>query len=275
MNVSAPAEPPSAGPRSTDMRLFVLILLVLASVAFVASSMGFALSSPDGVGRLKPLLTLDARPPDLAPIARPVGIALQALLAVVWAAVLIHALRAILTERRLRARHRLHRAPRLLPYTATAHPSFILALAAGAAWPPLTQLPVRWPSLIMAAVMMACAIWAAVERQRRRGPRLVLTSTVEIFAGWATTALYASFAALLMRDLGLSLPLAAVVSILLLMVTTVEVQLRLGHSVAYGFTVIWALIGIAAHAMQNELTVATAAIVAIAAIVAVLVREMS
>lgn len=254
----------------------MLALLVVASAAFVASSAGFALAPQFTFDHVVGLMQGDTRLSyAFAPaMARPAGAGLRMLLLGVWVAVIVHVVRAVLSERRLtRPLQRGRSVP--VPYTTKAHGPFALALAAGAIWPWASNFSSRLPELTLGAVMMAAALWAALERRRLLNDKPIFTGTVEVFAGWATVAVYASFASLLVDDLKMSAALAAVVSVLLLMVTVVEVQLRLDKAVAYGFAVIWALIGIAGNAIQIDLTVATAAIVAIAAIAAALVRVMS
>lgn len=274
--MSGVAEPPPLGLRSTGMRWFVLLVLVLTSVAFLASSAGFALAPQFTIAQIEPLLHTNGpmRHAFAPAMARPVGGALRILLLGVWVAVIMHLVRAFQAERRVIVAHR-QAGSRFAPHTTQAHWPFIGALAAGAAWPWAGYAGSRVPELALGTAMMAFALWAALERRRRVALKPTFTGTVEVFAGWATVAVYASFAAVLIDDLGMSEPLAAVVSVLLLMVTAVEVQLRLDKAVAYGFAVIWALIGIAANAIQADLTVATAAIIAIAAITAVLVRVLS
>ena len=252
------------------MRWPVVSLLILASLAFLASSMLYAFAPGAGLRTMAPLLHLDpagevANAPLLA-MARPEGGALRLLLGCVWLALSANAGRALAS---------LH-APPGTPTPPLAAPGpAIVALLAGAAWPWAAQFSGRGAALALVMVMAGGAIWAAIKRRQRRAPGPAFTGSVEFFAGWATVALYSSFAALLILDLGVSPALAAVVSVLLLMATAVEVQLRLGNTVAYSFAVIWALIGIAAGTMQTDLTIATAAIVAIAALVAVLVRVLS
>lgn len=259
------------GLRSGSMRWPVALLLVASSLAFVASSMIYAFAPGQGVVLVAPLLDLNpsvnASDASLLAMARPEGGALKLLLACVWLAVTISAVRTMATLRAPAGTPAA--APRAAPVTAS------VALLAAALWPWAAELAGRGAAFGLVLVMAAAAIWAAIKRRQRRAPGPAFTGTLEFFAGWATVALYSSFAALLILDLGVSPALAAVVSILLLMGTSVEVQLRLGNTVAYGFAVIWALIGIAAGAMQSELTVATAAIVAIAALVAVIVRVLS
>lgn len=259
------------------MRRTVLILLVVASIAFVASSAGFALVPNGAYERLLYWMPYTGVSNSATPaMARPAGGALRLLLLGVWLAVGLHALRAVMAERRigrLIARRKGRPLPR--PYMVLGHPPFIVALAAGAIWPWTAANNGPLVPLLFAAVMMACSLWAAIDRRYRQRHNPVFSGTVEVFAGWATVALYSSFASMLIAQLNISVPLAAVVSVLLLMVTVVEVQLRLKSAVAYSFTIIWALIGIAGNAVQSDLTVATAAIAAIAAIAAVLVRVMS
>ncbi|AXC49671.1 hypothetical protein DRW48_08190 [Paracoccus suum] len=250
-------------------------MLVVASVIFLASSIGFAVAPALSFQRFSVML------PDLlgeaagpAPgMARPTGIALKILLAGVWLAVGLHALRCLLAEISRRTGPRTHAMP-LRENRLSVHLPFVIALLAGAAWPWVAEQEGRIAGLILSGVMVAASLWHSLSR-RHSAHHVTLRGGADVFAGWAMVGLYAGFAAILVSDLGMSAGLAAIVSVLLMMASAAEVQLRLGGSVGFSFAVIWALIGTAANAMQTELTVATAAIIAIAALVAVLVRVMS
>ena len=86
------------------------------------------------------------------------------------------------------------------------------------------------------------------------------------------TAMFAGFASLLTLQLGVSGSLSSLVAIILLAATAIETQLRLGAVIGFAIAVVWALIGVAAESMQQDSTVATAAVIAIAAMTTVLVR---
>lgn len=257
------------------MRWLGVIMLLLASVTFLASSIGFAMAPVLSFYQLATML------PDLlgeaagpAPgMARPTGIALRSLLAGVWVAVALHAVRCLLAETSRRTAPRT-RTLSLRENRVAEHLPFVIALLAAAAWPWVAEQQGRIAGLALSALMVAASLWHSLSR-RYRGHNITLRGGADVFAGWAMVGLYASFAAILVSDLGMSAALAAVVSTLLMVASAAEVQLRLGGSVGFSFAVIWALIGTAANAMQTELTVATSAIIAIAALVAVLVRVMS
>lgn len=265
------------------MRRFTLLLLVLAVGAFIGSGLGFALHhhSPPPVLAPAPVPMFGGMPwtaevdvphigGDPTAFADPSPSALKLLLLVVWLALLAHAARTVLRFRSDRAAGGRHRALHARDHRLVEHGPLILSLLAGAAWPWVTQVaPVA--GFLLAVAMAAGAIGAAL-RGDRDGAGTRHRLSVGLYAGWAVTAMFAAFAGLLTDQLGVSSSLSSLVAIGLLAVTAVEAQLRLGAVIGFTIAVVWALIGVAADSMQQDATVATAAVVAIAAMSTVLVR---
>lgn len=264
------------------MRRFTLLLLVLSVGAFIGSTLGFALKDHGVPSRVHsgavPMFggmpwPLEADPgvgsvPTL--FADPPASALKLLLGVVWLGMLAHAIRTVLRFRSDRAAGGRHRALHARDHRLVEHGPLILSLLAAAAWPWVTQAaPV--PGFLLAVAMAAGAIGAAL-RGDRDGAGMRHRLSVGVYAGWAVAAMFTAFAGLLTQQLGVSPSLSSLVAIVLLAATAVEAQLRLGAVIGFTVAVVWALIGLAADAMQQDATVATAAVIAIAAMSTVLVR---
>lgn len=265
------------------MRRVTLIMLILAAGAFIGSTLGYALldhSVPgSGVGvsgmRLFGATTWPAGAQSRltgspAVFADPSSTALQLLLGAVWLAVLAHALRTLRRERRDRARGGQHSALHARDHDLSEHGLLILSLLAAAAWPWVSAVdPVAG---FLVALAMATSGLAAAMRGDRDGAGTRRRLLVGLYAGWAVAAMFTGFAAILTDRLGISGSLSSLVAIALLAGTAVEAQLRLGAAIGFTIAVIWALVGVATVAMQQDATVATAAVIAIAAMSTVLVR---
>lgn len=264
------------------MHRLSLLLLVLATVAFVGSGIGFARidhSTPVSLQEAVPMFGGMPWPVQSVPVhigdnpiafADPSAAALKLLLGVVWISMLAHAARTVLRFRSDRAVGGRHRALHARDHRIVEHGPLILSLMAAAAWPWVTEVaPVA--GFLLAVAMAAGALGAALIGDRDgAGTRHRLT--VGLYAGWAVTAMFAAFAGLLSQRLGVSTSLASLIAILLLAATAIEAQLRLGAVIGFTIAVVWALIGVAADAMQQNATVATAAVIAIASMTVVLVR---
>lgn len=264
------------------MRRFTILLLVLAVGAFIGSSLAFALqdhsaatgAAPTGLAMFGGTFwPVGARAPgggDPTMFADPPASALKLLLALVWLAMLAHVVRTVLRFRSDRAAGGRHRALHARDHRLVEHGPLILSLLAAAAWPWVTEVaPVA--GFLLALAMAAGAIGAAL-RGDRDGAGTRHRLTVGLYAGWAVAAMFTAFAGLLTHQLGVSHSLSSLVAIVLLAATAVEAQLRLGAVIGFTIAVVWALIGVAANAMQQDATVATAAVIAIAAMSTVLVR---
>lgn len=259
------------------MRRLTLLLLVVAAVAFVGSSLGYALldhAEPpvlDGLPLLGELQQAASQVGGIATVfADPAAAALKLLLLLVWISVLAHVTRTVLRFRADRAAGGGRRALHARDHRLVEHGPLILSLAAAAAWPWVTEAaPVA--GFLLALAMAAGALGAALMGDRDgAGTRRRLT--VGIYAGWAVAAMFTAFAGLLTDRLGVSASLSSLIAIILLAATAIEAQLRLGAVIGFTIAVVWALIGVAADAMQQDATVATAAVIAIAAMSTVLVR---
>ena len=264
------------------MRRLTLTLLVLAAGGFVASSFGFALlhhsdMARNGTGGLTifggvrwSMRAVANLGNDATALTDPSTSALKLLLLVVWIAVLAHAVRTVLRFWRDDARGGRHQAMHMRDHGLSEHGLLILSLLAAAGYPWVAGMqPVAG---FLLAVAMAAAALGAVLRGDRDGTVTRHRLTVGFYAGWAVTAMFAGFASLLTLQLGVSGSLASLVAIVLLAATAIETQLRLGAVIGFAIAVVWALIGVVAESMQQDSTVATAAVIAIAAMTTVLVR---
>lgn len=209
-------------------------------------------------------------------VAQPESAALWVLLGAVWLAMGGHLLRIVILEHESRKDAAQPGDGREVPSTLERPTDQVIlsaALVAAAIWPWLADAS-SVMGLLGAAVMAVLAILAALgdTRHRRAHPP---RNSVGLFAGWAVVALYASFAGLVVGDLGLSSALAIIVSVLLLLATAIEVQLRLGPRVGFSLAIICAMIGFASQSLGVDLTATLVAIVAITAIATVMVRVLS
>lgn len=274
------------------------LLVVVATLLFLASSIAFAVAGlreaatrtpsvedfsfsipfPDWAHSL-PGFELRPQTPfghGIAVLAAPDSPALWVLLIAVWIAAASYAIRLAGELARPHARvatvgtHHPSHHHRWLPGGCVA---LSLALIGAAIWPWLAR---PWPLIGLpgAAAVAVLAILAVLPPVHKRG-HVLPDSSIGLFAGWSMVALYACFAQLVAIDLGVSSTLAAIVAIILLLFSAIEVQLRIGAQVAFSLAVICALIGFASQAIGSDLSVAVTAIVAIAAMAAVMVRVLS
>lgn len=207
---------------------------------------------------------------------RPDNTALWLLMLLVWAALLIHACKVIMRMRVEPAPVR--QTPLRLLRTGgdtplSEHAALTLALLFGAAWPWVSaEHPVT--GFMLAAAMFALALTAAL-RGQREGARIRHPQTIGVFAGWATAVTYAAFATLLNHHLGIPAVAATATAIVMCAAAGIIVQLKLGGTFSYSVAVIWSLVGLAAGTMTSDPTIATVAILGIAAMAIVLVRAAS
>jgi len=239
------------------MRALTPLLMVFAAVSFAASGALFMWQSAGGTD------------PPLAGVpvilVQPRSMALRLLLATVWVAILAHSLRTVGRFQQEGGKP-LHAED----HGWGEHGPLILSLLAGAAFPWTAQIG-PLPGVLTAATMMAGAL-VTVLRGDRDGRRRRHRVSVGLYAGWATAATFRTLAALLTVSLGAAPASGAIAAIVLLTLTAVRVQLHLGRAIGYATAVMWALIGTAAATMMNEVAIATACVVAIAALSAVLVK---
>jgi hypothetical protein len=157
--------------------------------------------------------------------------------------------------------------------TPAEHAALTLALILGAAWPWVSRdYPVT--GFMLAAAMFALSLTAAL-RGQQIGGAIRRLPTIGLFAGWATAVTYAAFATLVNGHLGIPPVAATAIAMLLCAGAGIVVQLRLGGSVSYSIAIIWSLVGLATATMGSDPTIATVAILGIAAMAIVLVRAAS
>lgn len=149
----------------------------------------------------------------------------------------------------------------------------IVALVCAGLWPWIAQKN-GTAGFLIALTMMIGGLTTCL-RGQRFGWQIRHPAAISLFAGWATAVAYASFAELLSDRISLPQTITAIVALLLCAATGIAVQFRLGHYIAYSVALIWALIGVAAATMGEQPEVATAAIVAVAAMAGILVRSAS
>ncbi|WP_374637740.1 hypothetical protein [Paracoccus sp. (in: a-proteobacteria)] len=242
-------------------------LLILATLAFIASSLSFALHrgaasvgiAPEDAQRmLAAPRFFDAAPAqvDLSGLfLHPQDMAMKTLLVMTWAALAYHALRCALSP---------------APARRTGQTPLIAALALGAVWPWIAPAH-PMPGFLLAALTLMGLLRAAMQDQQH-GPDLERSSSLGFAAGWALLVWLSMLAALLQDGLGLSQPAAAVIAIMVGAIAAVSLQLRLGHRIGFSVALIWGLIGVAASTVTTDATIATATVLAIAIIAVALVR---
>lgn len=244
-----------------------LSLLILATLAFIASSLGYALQmhatavgiAADDAARMLAAPRFFDSPPvpvDLSGLfLHPQGIGMKTLLVMTWAALAYHALRCAL---RPNPAHEAVQAP------------LIVALALGAVWPWLAPAH-PLPGLLLATLTLAGLLRAAMQDQHR-GPEVERSSSLGFAAGWALLVWLALLAGLMQDRLGLPQAAAAVIVIMIGAIAAVSVQLRLGRRIGFSVALIWGLIGVAADTVATNATIATATVLAISMIAVALVR---
>ncbi len=245
-------------------------LLLLATLAFIASTLGFALhlngTSPAHLTEMLtvPQLFAEGSPQvDLAGLfLHPRGPGMWALLAMTWAALVYYALRSLIRG------------------TGGDDASLIAALALGAVGP---WLILSQPLLaFLLSVAMLAGLLAAALRGRggdpapeaERGPPagIARRSVLGFVAGWALLVCLSMLSGLLQMRLGLPQAAAAVIAILIGSVAAASLQLRLGRPFGFSVALIWGLIGVAAGTLTSDISIATATVLAISIIAVVLVR---
>lgn len=243
------------------------VLLILATLGFIASSLGYALHmnaaatgiAPDDAARMLAAPGFFDDPPvrvDLSGLfLHPQDIALTTLLVMTWVALIYHALRCI-------------RAP--APVRQAAQVPLIAALTLGAVWPWIALMH-PLPGLLLATLMLAGLLNAAMQDQHR-GRKPENSSALGFVAGWALLVWLAVLATLMQDRLGLLQAAAAVIAIMIGSVAAVSLQLRLGRRIGFSVALIWGLIGIAAGTVTTDATIATATVLAISIIAVALVR---
>ena len=242
-------------------------LLILVTLAFIASSLGFAMHmdsasvgvpAEDARRMLAAPRFFDAAPAriDLSGLfLHPQDMAMKTLLVMTWAALAYHALRCALSP---------------APARTTGQASLIAALALGAVWPWIAPSH-PMPGLLLAALTLTGLLRAAMQDQQQ-GPDLERSSALGFAAGWALLVWLSMLAALLQDGLGLSQPASAVIAIMIGAIAAVSLQLRLGRRIGFSVALIWGLIGVAASTVTTDATIATATVLAIAIIAVALVR---
>lgn len=246
-------------------------LLILTTLGFIASSLGFALhmgvgsaALPDddmaGMLAAPQFFAADPMPVDLSALfLHPQGLGMMALLAMTWAALAYHALRCALLP-----------ASGPAPIFAAAQAPLIGALLLGAVWPwLLPSAPLL--GFLLAGLMLAGLLNAAMQ-EHGQGHETGRSSALGFAAGWALLVWLSILAALLQVHLGLPQAAAAVIAILIGAVAAVSVQLRLGRRIGFSVALIWGLIGVAAGTVTTDATIATVTVLAIAIIAVALVR---
>lgn len=262
------------------------LLLILGVLAFVASTLVYALQPGAGVDPSLgpgPWQAGSQGPPPVpvdlpALFLRPRGLGMGGLLAAVWAALAYHAGRRWSEGRQARAAAALgvkqgpvqnHKrgagGAEALPLT--------LGLLAGAAWPWL------WPgqpfyAFLLSAAMLSGFLVAAM-RDIRVGGHVRRSSSLGFVAGWGLLACLAVLTGVLRDRLGLPQEGAAIAALLIGSVAAVWVQLRLERRIGFSLALIWGLIGVAASTVTTDAAIATMTVIAIAIVAVALVRVMT
>lgn len=147
-----------------------------------------------------------------------------------------------------------------------AHWGMVLALLAGAAWPWLGRwhvVPGAVAALLMAMGALS-AIWPKRGAMRLRMPGRT-ASMVGLFAGWALVAAVAALADLVAQTGDFTLTHTVIAATLALALLGPAIQLTIGARIGFSVSVICALLGLAAVAIQSDPTAALAAVIGIAA----------
>lgn len=275
------------------------ILLLLAVLVFLASSLAYALApsppAPAVPGGGDAAALLHGLPSGRQAVDLP-GLLLQpknpgmmALLGLTWAALGFHAARRLAKAERMRQARLspLDEASEAPPEvgpplprdmlqlhgrddTLQEHGPLILGLLAGALSPwllgayPLT-------AFLLSALMLACFLAAAL-RGVREGLLVHRSSALGFVAGWGLLVCFAAFTSLLRDRLGAPQEVAAVIAMLIGSVAAVSVQLRMPKRIGFSVALIWGLIGIAANTVTTDAAIATVTVIAIAIIAVALVR---
>ncbi|MFH5775755.1 hypothetical protein ACHFJ0_16000 [Paracoccus sp. NGMCC 1.201697] len=267
------------------MRKAGAILLIIASLAFVASGLGYALQpvSPPVAAALPSPLRSDAgldelleptaAAPDLATqLLRPRIPAMAALLTISWLAMLYHAFSQLGWRPRGTRAVEDDDDPPLPPADGkqAEHGLLVIGLVAGAVWPwLLAEQP--GGAFLLGALMVAGILGEALGGAYA-GAEPSNSTSLSFVAGWATMAGCALFATLLQTQLGAPAHVAAVLGITIAALATVSIQLRLGRTISYGIAVIWGMIGLAAGSVATQAALSMMAVLGIAIIAVAMVR---
>ena len=248
------------------MRFASLPLLILTTLAFIASTMLYALRPLTAIAPLvrdfDQDLSLDAEARFLdlgGQFLQPDVAATAALLLATWVVLAFHATRRVL-----------ERGDAQPQDYRDADAWLITGLVAGAVLP---WIHAAHPllGLLLCATMLAGFIGAALA-VTRLGGQMRHSGALGFAAGWATLACCAAFATFLQVRLGAPVTLAAGVAILIAALAAVHIQLQLGRTISYSIAVIWGMIGLAAGSVAVEAALGTMAVLAIAVIAVALVR---
>jgi len=252
---------------------------MLATLAFVASSVGYAmrpLPSPPTIEMMLPGMGLDAITGAALPVPdmvtqflRPRVPAMLVLLVVTWLALLYHAASQIFASREDSSVE----APPPRPparWPANHHGALVIGLIAGAVWPWLLA-PQPGGAFLLGAVMVAGFVGEALSGVQL-APDGRISVSLSFAAGWATLAGCALVSTLLHAQFGIPERVAAVIGVTMAALAGVSVQLRLGRTISYGIAVIWGMIGLAAGAVATQAALSMMAVLGIAIIAFALVR---
>lgn len=252
------------------------LILMLATLAFVASTSGYALQpvpAPPTIEMALPGMGLDAitgaapAVPDMvAQFMRPRVPAMLALLVATWLALIYHAASQIFASRKDPS------AAIPLPrrWSGDHHGALVIGLIAGAIWPWLLT-PQPGGAFLLGAVMVAGFVGEALAGVPP-APDGRISASLGFAAGWATLAGCALVATLLHGQFGIPERVAAVIGVTMAALAAVSVQLRLGRTISYGIAVIWGMIGLAAGAVATQAALSMMAVLGIAIIAFALVR---
>lgn len=146
----------------------------------------------------------------------------------------------------------------------------LLGMCAAAVWPWIVSAS---PSAGLASAALAPLGVIAGLRQER-DLRLPYRGEVPMafIAGWLLIAGIGAVALLLHVNFHLQAELAALIGLLAAALIGARVQLSLGSNVGFSGAIIWAMLGIATASLEASMTIATACVLGIAAMVVVLVR---
>ncbi len=148
--------------------------------------------------------------------------------------------------------------------------ALMLGLWAAAIWPWIVSAS---PGAGLAIAGLApLGVITGMLQDRDRGLTDRGAMPMAVIAGWLLIGGTGALSALLHLKLHVQVELAVLSGLLAAALIGGRVQLSLGNNVGFAGAIIWAMLGIAAASLDASMTVATACVLGIAALVVVLVR---
>ncbi|MFD1882259.1 hypothetical protein [Paracoccus pacificus] len=151
---------------------------------------------------------------------------------------------------------------------------FVVAMLLSALWPGVAMNGYDVLGTVLAMVAMTFALAAAI-RGVRTDTEARHTISVGIFAGWTVVVGFAALASLMITRMGVDTNIAIMACVALATICVILSQILTGGVPSIIITVMLVLVVIAAATMQTDPTQATAAVLGVAAMGVVLVRESS